>query len=429
MHEASCPEPELLQGLLEDRLPEELQRDLESHLSLCARCQAALEQIAEGAAEQPVREACLVRCGEAAAIEPVLQRLIINLKDLVGVPSASPSAELEPPLLDEFRPEPDETHDLRRLGPYDILGVLSRGASKLVLKASDREQQRLLAIKVFRFPDVDRVQIRRNFLRYVRAAALVQHPRLVPILGIKATEDFAYCLLQYVPGPSLQERLDREGPLELPEILRIGEQVASALAAAHDQGLHHQALAPSKVLLMNGSRQVQLLGLGQVSAHFEPHRLLESSAPVKLHYLSPEQVRYEPFDCRSDLFSLGSLLYAMCTGRPPYYRGSVAAVIQQIRNGPPHPIPELNPEIPVWLVKIIEELHCLNPAERIQTAAEVAKLLRIGLGQIAADDAEVDGHTGQPASGSSDALEAAPQGKRWLARLTYFLSGLRKAGR
>jgi hypothetical protein len=184
-----------------------------------------------------------------------------------------------------------------------------------------------------------------------------------------------YLVVQYVAGMSLQERLDHDGPLQLPEVLRIGMQTAAGLAAAHAQGIIHRDVKPANILLENGVERVKLTDFGLARAAADAGLTQSGVVAGTPQYMSPEQAEGKPVDHRSDLFSLGSVLYAMATGRAPFRANGSMAILKRICEQAPTPIREINPEVPDWLVAIIDKLHAKDPAERFQSAAEVSELL------------------------------------------------------
>jgi uncharacterized protein (TIGR03067 family) len=188
--------------------------------------------------------------------------------------------------------------------------------------------------------------------------------------------------MPYVRGTSLQKRLDREGPLSLQETLRIGAQIAAGLAAAHAQGLVHRDIKPANVLLEEGVERVTITDFGLARAADDAtitHSGMIAGTP---QYMSPEQARGEGVDARSDLFSLGSVLYAMCTGRSPFRAETSYGVLRRITDDEPTAIREINPDVPTWLCQIISRLMAKRPADRYQSAGEVAELLEACLAHV-----------------------------------------------
>jgi hypothetical protein len=184
-----------------------------------------------------------------------------------------------------------------------------------------------------------------------------------------------YLVMEFIDGCNLEALRRRGGPLEVKEILRIGIQIASGLAAAHRQGLIHRDVKPANILLENGVQRVKLTDFGLARASDDASLTQSGVIAGTPLYMSPEQANGEPVDHRSDLFSLGSVLYEMCTGRPAFRAPNTAAVLRRVSDETPRPIRAVNPDIPEPLCRVIERLHAKKPAERFQTAAEVAELL------------------------------------------------------
>ena len=193
---------------------------------------------------------------------------------------------------------------------------------------------------------------------------------------MRDTEGLPYLVMPYVRGPSLQRRLDCEGPLALVEILRIGMQAAAGLAAAHAQGLVHRDVKPANILLADGVERVKLADFGLARAADDASLTKTGIIAGTPQYMSPEQVRGESIDQRSDLFSLGSVLYAMCTGRAPFRAETSYGVLRRITDEEPRPIHEINPDIPQWLCQIIAKLMSKQLDDRFESAREVAELLQ-----------------------------------------------------
>jgi WD40 repeat protein len=274
-----------------------------------------------------------------------------------------------------FLAPPGRPDSLGRLGPYEVSEVLGRGGMGVVLKGFDAKLQRVVAIKVMAPPLAVSAGARRRFLREARAAAAVRNEHVIDIHAVEEADGLPYLVMEYVAGVSLQERLDRTGPLELPEILRIGAQVAAGLAAAHAQGLIHRDVKPANILLENGVERVKLTDFGLARAADDASLTQSGVVAGTPQYMAPEQARGEAVDHRADLFSLGCVLYALCTGRPPFRAEGAMAVLKRVCEEAPRPVREINPEVPDWLAEIISRLHAKDPAERFASAAEVGGLL------------------------------------------------------
>jgi WD40 repeat protein len=271
---------------------------------------------------------------------------------------------------------------LGRLGHYEVSEVIGRGGMGVVLKAFDQTLQRVVAIKVLAAPLATSATARRRFVREAQAAAAVRNEHVIDIHAVEEAGERPYLVMEYVSGVSLQQRLDRAGPLEVKEILRIGIQTAAGLAAAHAQGLVHRDIKPANILLENGVERVKLTDFGLARAVDDASLTQSGVIAGTPQYMAPEQARGEVVDHRADLFSLGSVLYALCTGRAPFWAIGTMAVLKRVCEDMPRPIPEINPEVPDWLAALIARLHAKDPADRPQSAAEVTELLSAHLASL-----------------------------------------------
>jgi len=270
---------------------------------------------------------------------------------------------------------PSHPEMLGRLGRYEIERMIGAGGMGVVFKGFDSELNRPVAIKVLVPHLAGSGAARKRFAREARAAAAVVHEHVVAIHNVESEGEPPFLVMQYVPGASLQGKLDRLGAMSVCEVLRIARQTAAGLAAAHEQGLVHRDVKPSNILLEEGVDRALLTDFGLARASDDASLTRSGYMPGTPHYMSPEQARGERADQRSDLFSLGSVMYAMCTGRPPFRAETSYGVLRRITDAHPRPIQEVNPEIPLWLCGVIDKLHTKSPRDRYESAAEVAELL------------------------------------------------------
>lgn len=268
------------------------------------------------------------------------------------------------------------------LGGYAVLDVIGRGGMGIVLRAMDSKLNRIVAIKVLVPEFAGSPQARKRFAREAQAAAAVSHDHIVTIHAVDDDGQVPYIVMECVVGQSLQQKIDKCGALSLKEILRIGMQMASGLAAAHKQGLVHRDIKPANILLENGIERVKITDFGLARATDDVGMTLSGQIAGTPQYMSPEQAMGHQVDQRSDLFSLGSVLYTLCTGRPAFRADSTLAVMRRVCDDAPRPISETNPEIPDWLVEIIDRLLMKKPEDRFQTANEVAELLNQHLAHL-----------------------------------------------
>src|SRR5262249_30159479 len=274
---------------------------------------------------------------------------------------------------------------------------------------------------------------RKRFRREARTAAAVTHDHIVTIHAVEEAHSLPYLVMKYVAGVTLKHRLDREGPLPLPEILRIGVETASGLAVAPPRGIIHVDVKPANILLESepaasatGGR-VKITDFGLARAADDSSLTQTGVVAGTPDYMSPEQARGDALDARTDLFSLGSVLYALCTGRAPFHANDTMATLHRVCEERPTPIREINPTIPDSLAAIIEKLHAKHPAERFESAAEVAEVLSLHLAHLLNPPVAPPSHS--PGGGHK-----APAGGPRLARkrrwavtaviLVLFLGGL-----
>ena len=273
---------------------------------------------------------------------------------------------------------PSHPEMLGRIGRYDVERLLGSGGMGLVFKAFDSELNRPVAVKLLAPYLSGNGSARKRFSREARAAAAVVDEHVVAIHNVESDDDpenAPFLVMKYIAGGSLQQRIDREGPLEVCEVLRIGMQVAKGLAAAHGQGLIHRDIKPSNILLEEGVDRALLTDFGLARTEDDACLTRSGFQPGTPHYMSPEQVRGDSIDGRSDLFGLGCSLYSMCTGHPPFRAESSYAVLRRITDDQARSIREINPDVPEWLERIVMKLLAKAPDDRFESAEAVAILL------------------------------------------------------
>jgi eukaryotic-like serine/threonine-protein kinase len=270
---------------------------------------------------------------------------------------------------------PSHPELLGRLGRYDVERVIGSGGMGVVLKAHDSELNRPVAIKLLASQLAHVGAARERFSREGRAAAAVVHEHVVAIYNVETGGEVPFLVMQYVPGRSLQSRVDAEGPLAVEEILRIGMQAASGLAAAHDQGLVHRDVKPSNILLENTVERAVLTDFGLARTIDDASLTHTGVLAGTPHYMSPEQAKGEVVDHRSDLFSLGAVLYFMATGHPPFRADGALAVLHRICHDQHRPVWQTNTEVPDELSRLIDQSLEKSPSRRPASAAEVSRQL------------------------------------------------------
>jgi serine/threonine protein kinase len=269
----------------------------------------------------------------------------------------------------------DKPGRIGTLNQYEIMEVVGHGGMGAVLRAFDTKLSRVVAVKIMSPTLAANPTAVKRFLREATTAASVHHDHVVTIHAVDDGHQPPYLVMQFIEGQTLQQKIDREGALELKQILRIGSQAAAGLAAAHKLGLIHRDVKPANILLENGVERVKITDFGLARAADDVQMTQTGIIAGTPQYMSPEQARGEPIDARSDLFSLGSVLYTMCAGRPAFRADNPVAVLRRICDDTPRPIHELNAEIPPWLEGIVDKLLAKNPVDRFSSAEELAELL------------------------------------------------------
>ncbi len=277
---------------------------------------------------------------------------------------------------------PSHPEMLGRLGRYDIERIIGSGGMGVVLKAHDGELNRPIAIKLLAPELAHNGAARERFAREGRAAAAVVHEHVVGIYNVESGGAVPYLVMQYVPGRSLETRVTEDGPLDIAELLRIGAQAAAGLAAAHRQGLVHRDVKPANILLENSVERAVLTDFGLARAIDDASLTRTGILAGTPHYMSPEQARGEPVDHRSDLFSLGSVLYFMATGRPPFRGSTAMGVLHRICREPHKPAWQVNHDVPDDVADVIDRLLAKKPSQRFATAEDVQATLAALLSQV-----------------------------------------------
>jgi len=360
----NCSTHDQLLAFLRGQLSAREEAELQQHLNECVSCR---ERLDNAAADASVWNDAREFFGNGA--------LYAYTRDACDEhEEANPGSLRKRQVLDALGPT-DDPESLGRIGGYEVTGVVGAGGMGVVLKAHDRSLDRVVAIKVMSPHLACSGSARKRFAREAKAAAAVLHPNVIAIHSVASEDANPYLVMPFVRGPSLQKRIDSQGPLPLKDTLRIGAQIAAGLAAAHEQGLVHRDIKPANILLEEGVERVTITDFGLARAVDDASMTCSGVIAGTPQYMSPEQARGEPIDARSDLFSLGSVLYAMCTGRSPFRAETTYGVLHRIANDNPTPVCEVNTDVPVWLGHVIQRLMAKLPEDRFESATQVAELL------------------------------------------------------
>lgn len=346
----------VFERLLQDRLRPDEQQDVTLHVEGCTTCQSKLEVLAE----------------EGMCWEDV-RNFLTDLEQPEPMQDCNP-ADFNSVWIGFL--EPSERPDsLGRFGRYEILEVLGRGGTGIVMRGHDPSLDRQCAIKVLSPELAASAAARKRFSREAKSAAAVVHEHVVPIQTVDEEQGLPYLVMPVLEGRSLENRVRKNGPLDVKEILRIGRQIASGLAAAHAQGLIHRDVKPANILLNHGVERVVITDFGLARAADDASMTQSSTLVGTPQYMSPEQAKGESLDVRSDLFSLGSVLYFMATGHSPFRAETTMGILNRITSDTPRSLTDHNPEIQQWFDQIVRKLLAKCPEDRYASAADVKMLL------------------------------------------------------
>jgi WD40 repeat protein len=374
-----CPPTADLERLVRGRLTEARCAAISEHIGACSSCQQRLEALAGGAEElaanlrectknTPPTDSAYYKALAAAEDEVRATAAFLN-----GSAGDEAPARVEMEL--EFLQPTDEPGRLGKLGQFGILRIVGRGGMGVVLHAYDPCLARDVAVKVIDPQLAHNEVARQRFCREARAAAAVTHDNLVAVHQVDEDEGsgLPYLVMQLINGESLEQRLKRVGKLSPLEVARLGMQAAAGLSAAHAGGLIHRDIKPANILLEAPADRVKLTDFGLARAAEDVKLTRTGFVAGSPLYMAPEQARGDEIDHRADLFSLGSVLYEAATGKPPFDGKTPLAVLRRVADEVPPLLHTVNPDAPEWLSDIIDKLLAKSPADRFQTAAEVAE--------------------------------------------------------
>ncbi|MGZ0167290.1 MAG: protein kinase domain-containing protein [Planctomycetales bacterium] len=369
--------PDRLKQLLDEQLSDAEQVAVAEHLEDCDACRSALETLAAGHEWWDEASSLLnadLDTAEKWSVDTSSSVGDSEDADFIVSPLSTVESSVGNVPLDFLEPS-DSPMMLGMLGDYDIIEPIGCGGMGVVLKGYDSKLNRFVAVKVLAPHYATSAAARKRFAREAKAAAAVVHPHVLAIHSVDSTGRLPFLVMPFVDGESLQERVRRNGQLGTKEVLRIGIQAARGLQAAHEQGLVHRDIKPGNILLERDVERAMLTDFGLARAVDDASMTRSGVIAGTPQFMSPEQARGEAVDHRSDLFSLGSVLYTMCAGRPPFRAETTMGLLRRIIDVDPRPLPEVNADIPVWLAAIVEKLHAKNADDRFDSAGELADLL------------------------------------------------------
>lgn len=418
-----CPASETLSRLVQGQLNEHESQQLEQHLLECSECAKLADTLCP---TRQMKEAISGGPGhlsdpqDHAAVEQAIERgrtlMSGNAADdtVVGpgpreasAPTITSSQPTTPPPADSDTQSllhpPRNPDELGRLGGYRILEVLGRGGMGVVFRAEDPDLRRSVALKVMSDRLAADPLAKERFLQEARAAAAIEHDHIIQIYQVGEDNGVPFIAMPFLRGESLADRLEREGRLPQAEVVRIGKEIAAGLAAAHARGLIHRDIKPDNIWLQEGEDRVRIVDFGLVRSSQEDAGLTHTGMVLGTpRYMAPEQARGETVDHRCDLFSLGSVLYRLASGRLPFSGSNLTATLIAVAQQDPQPIAEQSVELDAELSDLIMNLLAKSPADRPQSADEVQdRLHQLQQKMLAASPSATAAPPAQPQAQSS----------------------------
>lgn len=398
----SCPDLDQLRKFAIGELSPDACQKLNQHLLECAECQTRTQSLnTSDTLLDLLRHANRQRL---SPFPPALERVIAAVRDrtkaevlsgdrfdtqsteagddIDGPTSRSTSIEDElTELLARIKPA-ETSEELGRFGEFRLLKVLGFGGMGIVFLAEDLRLNRSVALKLGRTQVHGRKELEERFLREARASAKIRHDNVVNIYMAGERDEIPFLVHEFLEGETLEARLARQGRLPVLKSLEIARQIAIGLAAAHSRGLVHRDIKPANVFLARDPEdltlpmKVKLLDFGLARPVSDDVPLTKSGVIIGTPaFMSPEQASGESFDHRTDLFSLGCVLYLMLTGERPFHGKNLMKVLSSLATHTPPAVDMLRPDVPADVSTLVRNLLAKSPDDRPENANEVATQL------------------------------------------------------
>ena len=256
---------------------------------------------------------------------------------------------------------------------YEILETIGEGGMAIVFRALDHRLNRYVAVKIMREEMAEDEEFRRRFCAESHAVAMLSNPNIVSVYDVSHSDEREYIVMELISGITLKQYMDKKGALDWKEVVHFTKQITRALSHAHERGIIHRDIKPQNIMLLrDGTLKVADFGIAALE-----NEVYENNGQTigSIHYIAPEQARGNSPDARSDIYSLGVVMYEMLSGRLPYTGDTLAEIAVKHMNANPEPLHDLFPSIPPELEAITLKAMSANLDERYQTAAELLAAL------------------------------------------------------
>ena len=307
---------------------------------------------------------------------------------------------------------------------YEILETIGEGGMALVFRALDRRLNRHVAVKIMREEMAEDEEFRRRFCAESHAVAMLSNPNIVAVYDVSHSDEREYIVMELISGITLKQYMDKKGALDWKEVVHFSKQITRALSHAHERGIIHRDIKPQNIMLLrDGTLKVADFGIAALE-----NEVYENNGQTigSIHYIAPEQARGNSPDARSDIYSLGVVMYEMLTGRLPYTGSTLAEIAVKHMNAKPESLRSIIPSIPEELEKITLKAMSADLSDRYQTAAELLAALddftKSAMKQEIPFDTEED-DSPKPVVSYSELTKASYNIRRKKASRVSFLSG------
>jgi serine/threonine protein kinase/WD40 repeat protein len=423
MNRSDCPDPSHLLKLLAGQSDSDSVRRIEAHLLECEPCALSAETLFPDNEITAFRQASAIRFEDSrdeVLVEALIDRarklrtdsatalpeqtqisMSLGADDVQG--SSKPSrADFDSSDDISYLAPAQQADEIGRLGDYRVLQILGRGGMGVVFLAEDPLLKRQVALKVMKPSIAASRSAKDRFLREAQCTAAIEHDHIVHIYQVGEDQGVPFIAMPFLKGESLKTKLEREGRLQQSEVVRIGKEVAAGLSAAHERGLIHRDIKPDNIWIEQKTGRARILDFGLVRSVSDDTELTQSGMVLGTpKYMAPEQAQGQNVDHRCDLFSLGSVLYHLATGKPAFEGNNLTATLMAVVHQEPRPIEAVSPEIHPQLSSLIAELVKKNRDQRPQSASLVSQRL-----------ADIEQAMKNPSAVTAGSLETLSNGSR-----------------
>ena len=378
-----CPDRQLLSSHLLGQVRDEQVDWLDRHIRTCDSCQQVLEGLnPQDELTNDLRNSAPEPEGHEREISEIIERgkqiqsviETVQADENTAVQQGESSSKLDGEI--DFLQPPVLADEIGRLGGYRVLEVMGVGGMGVVFRAEDPKLKRQIALKAMKPGVAASRSAKDRFLREAQATAAIEHDNIVSIYQVGEDRGIAFIAMRYLRGQSLQEFLAQNPRPSQLQAVSIGRQIANGLAAAHEHGLIHRDIKPDNIWLEAKTDRAKILDFGLARARDDDAGLTHSGMVLGTpKYMAPEQAKAEPIDHRCDLFSLGSVLYQMISGKAPFEGGNLTSTLIAVSQADCKPIAKVCSGLDADLAKLITQLLAKDKEARPQSACEVAAAL------------------------------------------------------